>query len=92
MPATALSFPSVCSGCTAASGIVAFYEAQRHARAGARVDGDCVPRRRAHAAPTVAFALKTAPCGPGTSTIKLDESNRLVTVEEAGLVLLHLHL
>ena len=85
MPATALSFPSVCSGRTAASGNVAFYEAQRHARAGARVGGDCVPRRRAHAAPTVAFALKTAPCGPGTSTIKLDdESNRLVTVEEGS--------
>ena len=27
MPATALSFPSVCSGRTAASGNVAFYEA-----------------------------------------------------------------
>jgi hypothetical protein len=40
----------------------------------------------------VAFALKTAPCGPGTSTIKLDESNRLVTVKEAGLVLLRLYL
>ena len=50
------------------------------------------PAARAHAAPTVAFALKTAPCGPGTSTIKLDESNRLVTVAEAGLVLLHLYL
>ena len=54
--------------------------------------GDCVPRRRAHAAPTQAFGLKTAPYAPGTSTIKLDESNRLVTVEEAGLVLLHIHL
>ena len=43
--------------------------------------GDCAPRRRASAAPTEAFALKTAP----SPTIKLDESNRLVTVEEAGL-------
>ena len=50
------------------------------------------PAARAHAAPTEAFALNTAPCSPGTSTIKLDECNRLVTVEEAGLVLLHIHL
>ena len=46
---------------------------RRDARAGARVGGDCVPRRRAHAAPTQAFGLKTAPYAPGTSTIKLDE-------------------
>jgi len=56
--------------------------------------GDCVPRRArpCRSPPCEAFALKTAPCGPGTSTIKLDESNRLVTVQEAGLVLLHIHL
>ena len=33
---------------------------------------------------TEAFVLKTRPV-PGTPTIKLDESNRLLTVEEAGL-------
>jgi len=33
---------------------------------------------------TEAFVLKTRPV-PGTPTIKLDDSNRLVTVEEAGL-------
>lgn len=38
----------------------------------------------AHTPLTEAFVLKTRPV-PGTPTIKLDESNRLVTVEEAGL-------
>ena len=71
----------MCSGRTAASGNVAFYEAGATLEQVRAWVVTACPAARAHAPPTEAFALKTAPCGPGTSTIKLDESNRLVTAE-----------